>query len=309
MPGVKTQRSPLRRLHVSSAPGCVYRRSTRRLIPRLVRRYRLGVGRLVRAAASTDANPINDDRAWRGQYREILAGIVLIGDQRRRLTGLVEGLAEETVPGGGRGLERGGRFKSVFRQQRDLTGNGPSGVCPSQDGHAEAMRERQQFGKPLPVLGNPPPGSLRGGIGKTEHRAQGRRPGGPGPGHQPQRRFIDCRAMLDRVHVCGGAANELELADRFTHVFLLEIDEPTMLARVDARPDNDWGRIGDTREYLRRKLPELQARLRASGAIPIDATQPLDQVVDGIARFRRRGWCHRSCGKSAGMALDCRCRV
>jgi adenylate kinase family enzyme len=85
------------------------------------------------------------------------------------------------------------------------------------------------------------------------------------------------------LYVCGGAANELELADRFTHVFLLEIDEPTMLARLDAPSrDNDWGRIGDTREYLRRFLPEYQARLRASGAIPIDARQPLDQVVDAI---------------------------
>ena len=84
------------------------------------------------------------------------------------------------------------------------------------------------------------------------------------------------------LYVCGGAANELELADRFTQVFLLEIDEPTMLARIDARQDNDWGRIGDTREYLRRFLPGYQARLRAFGAIPIDARQPLDQVVDAI---------------------------
>jgi adenylate kinase family enzyme len=84
------------------------------------------------------------------------------------------------------------------------------------------------------------------------------------------------------LYVCGGADNELEMADRFTQVFLLEIDEPTMLARLDARQNNDWGRIGDTRDYLRRKLPELQDRLRASGAIPIDARQPLDQVVDAI---------------------------
>ena len=88
------------------------------------------------------------------------------------------------------------------------------------------------------------------------------------------------------LYVCGGADNQLELADRFTHVFLLEIDEPTMLARVDARPDNDWGRIGDTREYLRRKLPELQTRLRASGAIPIDARQPLDHVANAILSHR-----------------------
>jgi adenylate kinase family enzyme len=85
------------------------------------------------------------------------------------------------------------------------------------------------------------------------------------------------------LYVCGGADNELELADRFTQVFLLEIDEPTMLARLDARRDyHDWGRVGDTREYLRRKLPELQARLRASGATPIDARLPLDKVVDTI---------------------------
>ena len=85
------------------------------------------------------------------------------------------------------------------------------------------------------------------------------------------------------LYVCGGADNELELADRFTLVFLLEIDEPTMLARLDARRDyHDWGRIGDTREYLRRRLPKIQARLRAFGAIPIDARQPLDQVVDAI---------------------------
>ena len=85
------------------------------------------------------------------------------------------------------------------------------------------------------------------------------------------------------LYVCGGAANELELADRFTQVFLLEMDEPTMLARLDAPSrDNDWGRIGDTREYLRRRRPEYQDRLRAFGAIPIDARQPLDHVVDAI---------------------------
>jgi adenylate kinase family enzyme len=85
------------------------------------------------------------------------------------------------------------------------------------------------------------------------------------------------------LYVCGRADNELELADRFTHVFLLEIDEPTMLARLDASSRaNAWGRIGDTREFARRRLPELQDRLRASGAIPIDARQPLGQVVDAI---------------------------
>ena len=85
------------------------------------------------------------------------------------------------------------------------------------------------------------------------------------------------------LYVCGGAHNQQEVADKFTQVFLLEIDEPTMLARLDARREyHDWGHIGDTRDYLRHKLPALQDRLRASGAIPIDARQSVDQVVDAI---------------------------
>jgi hypothetical protein len=42
------------------------------------------------------------------------------------------------------------------------------------------------------------------------------------------------------------------------------------------------GRAGDSREYTRRLLPGYQDRLRAFGAIPIGARQPLDQVVDAI---------------------------
>jgi hypothetical protein len=89
-------------------------------------------------------------------------------------------------------------------------------------------------------------------------------------------------AATGTLYVCGGAANEIELAGRFTHVFLLEIDEATMLARIDARENNDWGQIGDTREYLRGFLPGYQARLRASGAIAVDARRPVDEVVDEI---------------------------
>ena len=85
------------------------------------------------------------------------------------------------------------------------------------------------------------------------------------------------------LYVCGYAANQLELADRFTLVFLLEIDDPTMLARLDApNRDNDWGRTGDTREFERRWLPGYQDRMRAFGAIPIDATRPPGQVADAI---------------------------
>lgn len=49
------------------------------------------------------------------------------------------------------------------------------------------------------------------------------------------------------LYVCGGADNELELADRFSQVFLLEIDEPTMLTRLDER--RDYPRLGPHRGH------------------------------------------------------------
>jgi len=85
------------------------------------------------------------------------------------------------------------------------------------------------------------------------------------------------------LFVCGNAANETDLLDRFDRVLLLEIDEPTMLARIDdPYRDNDFGRAGGERELLRRSLPGYQAQMRSAGAIPIDATQPLSQVIDAI---------------------------
>ncbi|HVT70798.1 MAG TPA: hypothetical protein VHF26_23825 [Trebonia sp.] len=90
------------------------------------------------------------------------------------------------------------------------------------------------------------------------------------------------------LFVCGGADNQDAVAGRFAQVFLLEIDEPTMLARLDARRDqHDWGQIGDTRAFLIRKLPVLQASLRAAGATVVDARQSPERVADAIlARLR-----------------------
>src|ERR1700742_986148 len=98
-----------------------------------------------------------------------------------------------------------------------------------------------------------------------------------------RRDALICATAPATLYLCGGADNQLDLADRFTQVFLLEVDESTMLARLDKRESNEWGRAGDSREYIRRLRPGYQNRMRASGALAIDATQSLDQVVDAIA--------------------------
>jgi len=85
------------------------------------------------------------------------------------------------------------------------------------------------------------------------------------------------------LYVCGIAGNEADFFDRFSHIILLEIDEPTLLRRLDdPSRDNDFGRTGDTRMMIRRWLPDYQARMRALGVRIVDATAPLQSVVDAI---------------------------
>jgi hypothetical protein len=86
------------------------------------------------------------------------------------------------------------------------------------------------------------------------------------------------------LYVCGYASNETGFFDRFDLVILLEIDEPTMLRRLDEPSrDNDWGRVGDTRALERSWLPGYQARMRRTcGVAVVDATAPLESVIETI---------------------------
>ena len=87
------------------------------------------------------------------------------------------------------------------------------------------------------------------------------------------------------LYVCGGADNQHELAGRFTQVFLLEIDEPTMLARLDARRDHTTGAISGTpASTCAASCRHCRTACARRALIPIDARQPLDQVVDAISR-------------------------
>jgi energy-coupling factor transporter ATP-binding protein EcfA2 len=80
--------------------------------------------------------------------------------------------------------------------------------------------------------------------------------------------------------LCGWAANQVDFIDVFDAVFLLDIDEQTMLRRVgNAYPGNDFGRVGDSQRGLIASRTTVQEVWRQRGAIPINATQPLDEVL------------------------------
>jgi gluconate kinase len=84
------------------------------------------------------------------------------------------------------------------------------------------------------------------------------------------------------LFVCGSSRNREYFLPYFTKIFTLSIDDDTMRRRLEARTADDWPLGPEAIELML----ELNRRdERPAGAIAIDATQPLNQVVDELLRL------------------------
>lgn len=81
---------------------------------------------------------------------------------------------------------------------------------------------------------------------------------------------------------CGGSRNVLKHEHLCDAVFVLQIDEATLRRRLDERPADEFGARPEERDLVLR-LHRTGEGLPTRG-IPIDATAPLDDVVEDILR-------------------------
>jgi gluconate kinase len=110
-----------------------------------------------------------------------------------------------------------------------------------------------------------------------------------GPAHYDNHRWEERKAVCelespepDVLFVCGSSRNRDEFLPYFTKVFNLRIDHDTMRARLKDRTDNTFGK----QPWELELMLELNRRGdKPAGAIDIDATQPLDEVVDELLRL------------------------
>lgn len=96
------------------------------------------------------------------------------------------------------------------------------------------------------------------------------------------------RALVaDHDHVatffCGGSRNHPRFLHLFDAVFVLRVDLDTLHRRLDARPDAEWGGGKPTERDLIVGWHRTGADI-PPGAVIIDATAPVAQVVDEILR-------------------------
>ena len=90
------------------------------------------------------------------------------------------------------------------------------------------------------------------------------------------------RLEPDVLFVCGSSRNRDQFLGYFTKVFNLRIDDDTMRRRLDERTNNEFGKQPEELELM---LRLNRSGTRPAGAIDVDATQPLDKVVDEVLRL------------------------
>ena len=84
------------------------------------------------------------------------------------------------------------------------------------------------------------------------------------------------------LFVCGSSRNRDRFLPYFTKVFNLRIDDDTMRRRLEARTEDDWS---NGQEGVELMLELNRSDEGPAGAIDLDATQPLNQVVEELLRL------------------------
>src|SRR3954469_12890025 len=112
-------------------------------------------------------------------------------------------------------------------------------------------------------------------------------PGGPIHHHNsmwdPQKAVCELeRPEPEVLFVCGSSRNRDRFLPYFTEIFNLRIDDDTMRRRLQERTNNDFGKQPEEVELM---LRLNRSDEQPAGAIDIDATQPLEQVVDELLRL------------------------
>ena len=84
------------------------------------------------------------------------------------------------------------------------------------------------------------------------------------------------------LFVCGSSRNRDRFLPYFTKIFNLRIDDDTMRRRLQERTNNDFGKQHEELELM---LRLNRSDVKPAGAIDVDATQPLERVVDEVLRL------------------------
>lgn len=89
------------------------------------------------------------------------------------------------------------------------------------------------------------------------------------------------------LFVQGCVRNQVKFYDRFDAVVLLSAPAEVILDRIAHRTTNDFGKTIAERELILNDLAIVEPLLRAGSTHELDASLPLDEVVDALVAISR----------------------
>lgn len=89
------------------------------------------------------------------------------------------------------------------------------------------------------------------------------------------------------VVVSGTVENQGDFYDRFDHVVLLSAPVEVLLDRVRRRTTNPYGSTAAEQEEIVSNQASVEPQLRATATVELDATQPLECIVDTVEELLR----------------------
>jgi broad-specificity NMP kinase len=82
------------------------------------------------------------------------------------------------------------------------------------------------------------------------------------------------------LYVSGTVSNQARFYSRFDAVVLLCAPAEVLLRRIATRTTNDYGKSSEERDLVLQHLAEIEPLLRATCTHEVDASRPLDEVVE-----------------------------
>ena len=95
------------------------------------------------------------------------------------------------------------------------------------------------------------------------------------------------RPRARTLFVSGTVSNQGRFYPYFDAVVLLHAPADVLLERIDARTTNDFGKSGAERERILRDLADAVPLLRATCTHEVDATLPLEAIVEQLVAIGR----------------------
>lgn len=84
------------------------------------------------------------------------------------------------------------------------------------------------------------------------------------------------------IFLCGSAVNDIDYFELFDKVFVLAIDPKTQKRRLTERTNNSYGRDPRMHASILEETNSFTQKLTDMGATAVDATLPLNEVVEQI---------------------------